>query len=1055
MSNPQNGTNRTKTEKRFAVVMYGGISLAIYINGVAQELFNLVKSTSEAAETEELSGTAAVYKKIAKCLGTKFVVDILSGTSAGGINAIHLAKALANNQDFSALKNLWVDEGDINVLLNDKKSQKDTKLARRKKAHRSPASILNGYRMYEKLEESFNIMDERKGASMVDELDLFIPTTDLQGNVMSIRMANDVAEERQHRQVFHFKKLQNLSHDLIEPKGFLKNTIDLSGYKDLLSTNDFQGKNELLALAARCTSSFPMAFEPVRVIDLIDFESEKQVKDFFEELKLHLKKLPEDNISESPRKFLSRAYADGGYLDNKPFSYAIDAMAARHADVPVDRKLIYIEPSPEKLDAAEDVNAPPNAFTNTMSAVSISLYETIQQDLVAIRKRNRLVERTVRILRGTEDDIFKNNLLEQDTGNQGEQGEEVEQPLTVNSWLQADLKDLIEKEGTAYASYFRLRVAHLTDDITQIIATQTGYNSDSDHFLAIRYLVRSWRERSYKYYGCFKEIKGDPKGQERCFNHFIISYDIDFHVRRLSFIISRIDLLLNNKVEALKICESRRMDPEILNEDAFKDRLEELRSKLSLARKKMVLLRVYLPLSKPEKWELSDALGESYMNSFLESATEEERDAKAENLIDCYPEALPEILEWIGNHVEEVNEIARACKVLVGLRKENCDPEIEECDKKWINVQPSDNAETAAWIVRYYYRFFPRYDLTVYPILQTAGLGEELDQVEIIRVSPADRSKLGGAKLGSFGAFMDKEWRENDIIHGRLDGATSIISALYPREDQKECRDKAIHEAKVAILTEAFPDPSNKLKVYSKLFNPEGELEPKDKQLIENFLKGNPDPDGFKKMFEAVYTIKQRLEGEFVTTTMSRTVKVFGKMLDRIAEEYRTDGSKTNSQTKGLAKMLVATGTIGTRLVDVAMPNRWWYILGRRLRFLLLGFALVNISIGLFFGLSSTALIGLGLVGVLAISHLILASVEHFINRNITRFFLSISVYLLGIFLCFTLFVGVANVPQTYECMSNNKLNIREACLVEYWDKLFNNERQEQDEGEVLGLYTK
>ena len=30
-------------EVRFAVVMYGGVSLAIYINGVAQELFRLVR----------------------------------------------------------------------------------------------------------------------------------------------------------------------------------------------------------------------------------------------------------------------------------------------------------------------------------------------------------------------------------------------------------------------------------------------------------------------------------------------------------------------------------------------------------------------------------------------------------------------------------------------------------------------------------------------------------------------------------------------------------------------------------------------------------------------------------------------------------------------------------------------------------------------------------------------------------------------------------------------------------------------------------------------------
>jgi hypothetical protein len=33
-------------EVRFAVVMYGGVSLAIYINGIAQELLHLVRATA-------------------------------------------------------------------------------------------------------------------------------------------------------------------------------------------------------------------------------------------------------------------------------------------------------------------------------------------------------------------------------------------------------------------------------------------------------------------------------------------------------------------------------------------------------------------------------------------------------------------------------------------------------------------------------------------------------------------------------------------------------------------------------------------------------------------------------------------------------------------------------------------------------------------------------------------------------------------------------------------------------------------------------------------------
>src|ERR1700682_4212134 len=57
---------------------------------------------------------------------TRFVIDVLSGTSAGGINAMFLAKALANNQTMDKLRDLWITEGDISTLLNDRMSLNDS-----------------------------------------------------------------------------------------------------------------------------------------------------------------------------------------------------------------------------------------------------------------------------------------------------------------------------------------------------------------------------------------------------------------------------------------------------------------------------------------------------------------------------------------------------------------------------------------------------------------------------------------------------------------------------------------------------------------------------------------------------------------------------------------------------------------------------------------------------------------------------------------------------------------------------------------------------------------
>jgi hypothetical protein len=46
-------------EIRFAVVMYGRVSLAIYINGVAQELLNLVRPTAPKSDDQDETDQSA------------------------------------------------------------------------------------------------------------------------------------------------------------------------------------------------------------------------------------------------------------------------------------------------------------------------------------------------------------------------------------------------------------------------------------------------------------------------------------------------------------------------------------------------------------------------------------------------------------------------------------------------------------------------------------------------------------------------------------------------------------------------------------------------------------------------------------------------------------------------------------------------------------------------------------------------------------------------------------------------------------------------------------
>jgi predicted acylesterase/phospholipase RssA len=76
-------TGAKSREVRLGIVMYGGVSLAIYIYGVAHELFRAVRGRG-------------IYKLLKAVTDSDIVVDVISGTSAGGINGVLLGYALSN-----------------------------------------------------------------------------------------------------------------------------------------------------------------------------------------------------------------------------------------------------------------------------------------------------------------------------------------------------------------------------------------------------------------------------------------------------------------------------------------------------------------------------------------------------------------------------------------------------------------------------------------------------------------------------------------------------------------------------------------------------------------------------------------------------------------------------------------------------------------------------------------------------------------------------------------------------------------------------------------------
>jgi len=96
-------------ELRLALVLYGGVSLAIYMHGVSREMLNLVRASSfrldrksasppQHSEHQDLPPVQSAYQDLLDLLSSvadiRVVVDAIAGASAGGVNGIMLALSL-------------------------------------------------------------------------------------------------------------------------------------------------------------------------------------------------------------------------------------------------------------------------------------------------------------------------------------------------------------------------------------------------------------------------------------------------------------------------------------------------------------------------------------------------------------------------------------------------------------------------------------------------------------------------------------------------------------------------------------------------------------------------------------------------------------------------------------------------------------------------------------------------------------------------------------------------------------------------------------------------
>jgi patatin-related protein len=324
-------------ELRLGLVMNGGVSLAVWMGGVSNEIFRLVTHQHP------------VYRGLMELTRTSARVDVISGTSAGGVNGAAFALALLYGGDFYALRKVWMDTGAFTDLL-------------RSPLGKNPGSLLKGEEYFlPAIEAAFADLaacaSKPRFKANIMPIDLRLTTTLLSGH--QGRNVDDLGtpvHDVDYRANFRFERCED--------------NRDPSSAPDVFELEPKAAMVKALARAARSTSSFPFAFEPSLI-------SEDAGNWLFTTHDVELK---------TPRYAI-----DGGIMDNKPLRGAREGIFKMPRRGSVRRVMAYVNPDPgdgKPFDLSKAPEMPGLAPVLAAAIVGVPQSQSISDELQELEAHN-------------------------------------------------------------------------------------------------------------------------------------------------------------------------------------------------------------------------------------------------------------------------------------------------------------------------------------------------------------------------------------------------------------------------------------------------------------------------------------------------------------------------------------------------------------------------------------------------------------------------------------------------------------------------------------------
>ena len=785
-------------EVRFAIVLTGGVSLAIYMHGVTKELLKLarasrsyhMRSDADGAVPERYADTCngreidteEVYfdllKSFAPELDLRVVIDVIAGASAGGVNGIMLARALAHDLDIDPHRRMWLDHADVLQLIDERSSARSWRklyvwpmaglllgkqlqaMAPEKETQAKLSAFLrsrwfhppfSGERYTSWLLDASSAMERKapRSGSLLPEghaLDLSVSVTDFHGHSNRIALHDPPEiEERDHRLVLKFAYLKS---------------------RDGAVTSDFDAAAAPgLVFAARATSCFPGAFPPASLGE-IDGLLARRGDTWPARGQFIADKL---GALESQGKDIGTVrFIDGSVVNDKPFGAAVASIAGRAAHREVSRRIVFVEPNPLDAAMAQDLAEPGFFRTIIASLAEIPRNEPIHDDLARINTFNSNIRLIRQVVRQTSPiiDRFVNTILPPPGKEMRPSADEIAR------WRQEGNEQAAREAGYAFHTYFRLKVLGVAKHLESLMTALAwpGNGPEVPEHARLGFLAAlseynvgeiDWRERSGV------EPASEPEIQ------FLRSFDVDFRVRRIRFVIRRLNELYRVALAT----------PEIRYQT---DRLDDLKTTL------------YELLAEAKgRWD------PAHYPPRIVTGLKKKRRRSGPG-----PDVFTPVF-WRVSEAMALDKLDASIDEVFAIMVLNYIPEELRRDL------------FAAYIG------FSFFDVMSYPMVQWEDL-DEFEEILIDRISPADAGAirqggapeiLRGTALRRFGGFFNRSYRENDYLWGRLNAADRLVDIII----------SAVGESGVSHDVEAR---SIKRRLFAAILDAEQPFLTADKNLI-------------------------------------------------------------------------------------------------------------------------------------------------------------------------------------------------------------------------------